>query len=257
MKTVVVIPCRWASNRLPGKPLLDILKKPLIQRVYESATGLKEADRVLVATDDSRIEEKVRNFGGQVFRTSQKARTGSDRVAEIMNKIDGDIFLNWQGDELFINPVPIDELIVSFINSQPLDMGTLKQEVSDSSDLNNPNVVKVVTDSNGFALYFSRSLIPFYRSDRETLEPGTKNLNLIPKTYYKHMGIYIYTRKALELFSYSSSSALENCEKLEQLRALELGLKIKVWETSYPSYRIDTPEDLRKAESLLMKAGTL
>ena len=257
MKTVVVIPCRWSSRRLPGKPLLAILKKPLIRWIYESAMGLKEADRVLVATDDTRIEKEVKNFGGEVFRTSQKARTGSDRVAEIMDKIDGDAFLNWQGDELFINPAPIDELIISFTKDQPLDMGTIKREISDPSDLINPNVVKVVTDPKGFALYFSRSPIPFHRSDDTKSELESPNLKLIPKTYYKHMGIYIYTRRGLKTFSSFSSGDLEECEKLEQLRALEFGLRIKVWETSYPSFRIDTSEDLREAESHLMKSGTL
>ncbi len=244
MRTVIVIPCRFDSSRLPGKPLTVLSGKPLIQWVYERALLSKEAVRVVVATDDPRIEETVRSFGGEVITTGSTARTGSDRVAELAGRLSADAYLNLQGDELIFDAVILDELIRSFDAAQPLGMGTLKREITDWAEISNPNVVKVVTDEDGFALYFSRSPIPYLRSAPTQLPP---------KTFYKHLGLYIFERETLKMFSSLPSGFLEGPEKLEQLRALEHGIRIKVWETSHDSLRVDAREDLKQAEGLLSK----
>ncbi|HLB95087.1 MAG TPA: 3-deoxy-manno-octulosonate cytidylyltransferase [Nitrospiria bacterium] len=244
MRTVIVIPCRFDSSRLPGKPLMNLSGKPLIQWVYERALLSKEAAQVVVATDDPRIEETVRSFGGEVITTGSTARTGSDRVAELAGRVSADAYLNLQGDELIFDGTILDELIRSFDAAQPLDMGTLKREITDRAEVSNPNVVKVVTDEDGFALYFSRSPIPYLRSAPTQLPP---------KTFYKHLGLYIFERETLKMFSSLPSGFLEGHEKLEQLRALEHGIRIKVWETNHDSLRVDTREDLKQAEGLLSK----
>ncbi len=253
MKTVVVIPCRWGSSRLPGKPLLPLLKKPFIQHVYERATCSKEAFRIVVATDDPRIEKTVRAFGGEVFLTGQGARTGSDRVAELIETVRADAYLNLQGDELILNPLILDELIVAFSGVQPFEIGTLKQEITDPKELTNPNVVKVVTDAQGLALYFSRSPIPYHREDKRIPKRPISNTALRHRMVYKHLGIYIFEREALKSFSSRPIGMLEALEKLEQLRALEMGLRIRVWETRHESIRVDTRTDLRHAEKVLLK----
>ena len=253
MKVAIVIPSRWGSRRLPGKPLITILKKPLIQHVYERATCSKEAFVVVVATDDARIEEKVQRFGGEVVRTRSDARTGSDRVAELMDRIPADAYVNLQGDELIQNAAILDELIIAFKNAQPLEMGTLKVPIRDSAEITNPNVVKVVTDRNDMALYFSRSPIPSIRKDNA--KQGMRGIKGALETgpYYKHIGIYIYERETLKKFSNNPSGLLEDIEQLEQLRALEMGLGIRVWETNHESFRIDTRSDLKEAERNLKR----
>src|SRR3990172_1868663 len=208
MRTVIVIPCRFDSSRLPGKPLMNLSGKPLIQWVYERALLSKEAARVVVATDDPRIEETVRSFGGEVITTGSTARTGSDRVAEVAGRVSADAYLDLQGDELIFDGTILDELIRSFDAAQPLGMGTLKREITDRAEVSNPNVVKVVTDEDGFALYFSRSPIPYLRSAPTQLPP---------KTFYKHLGLYIFERETLKMFSSLPSGFLEGHEKLEQL----------------------------------------
>ena len=247
MKTAVVIPCRWGSSRFPGKPLARILNKPVIQHVYERATCSKEASRVIVATDDPRIEEAVRLFGGEAVLTSTESRTGTDRMAELIETVEADAFVNLQADELILDAMILDELIAGFRSEQPCEIGTLKQVIEDSNELVNPNVVKVVTDQEGWALYFSRSPIPFIR-DRN--EKG-KAPRAEPGAYFKHLGIYIYQKEVLRQYALLPTTILERFEKLEQLRALERGYKIRVWQTHRESLRIDTREDLESAEQRL------
>ncbi len=256
MKTVVIIPCRWDSSRFPGKPLARILGRPLIQYIYENASSSKEASRVVVATDDQRIEKAVKAFGGDVVVTSSSVRTGSDRAAELIETLNADVYVNLQGDELIQNVTIIDELIRSFNAVSSLGMGTLKRELKNPKEVLDPNVVKVITDKNGFALYFSRSTIPFFRDDSgKTGDASSQNKasrsDCSISAYYKHLGIYIFERETLRLFASLPTGCLESSEKLEQLRALENGIKIKVWETQQESFRIDTKSDLQYAERLL------
>ena len=258
MKVVVVIPCRWGSSRFPGKPLALLLTKPLIQHVYERASYSKEASRVVIATDDARIEQAVKAFGGEVMMTGSAARTGSDRAAELIDTHKADVYVNLQGDELIKNSEILDDLIVSFTSVPSLRMGTLKRKLMDPDEMMDPNVVKVVSDKDGFALYFSRSLIPFIReAPAETPEhhklkkTTTSRSNLMLQPYYKHLGIYIFERQTLRLFSTLKTGYLESFEKLEQLRAVENGIRIKVWETKHESFRIDTQKDLQTVERQL------
>ena len=263
MKTVVIIPCRWDSSRFPGKPLARILGRPLIQYVYENASSSKEASRVVVATDDQRIEKAVKTFGGDVVVTSSSVRTGSDRAAELIEALKADVYVNLQGDELIQNVTIIDELIRSFSAVPSLEMGTLKRKLINPKEVLDPNVVKVITDKNGFALYFSRSPIPFMRDDtgrtgrvprqQEISESKESGSDCSISAYYKHLGIYIFERETLRLFASLPTGCLEFSEKLEQLRALENGIKIKVWETQQESFRIDTKSDLQYAERQLSR----
>ena len=255
MVTVVVIPCRWNSRRLPGKPLLSVLKKPLIEQVYRRAARCRKASRVIVATDDRRVERSVLDFGGEVVRTSVRPRTGSDRVAEVMKDIQADAYVNLQGDELILEPEILDELIEAFEGARPLEIGTLKQPITDFKEVINPNVVKVVTDRKGDALYFSRSPVPYIRNDGASGRTLFPKKSFRPGVYFKHLGIYIFDRDALNSFSQGASGVLEEREKLEQLRALEMGLGIRVWKTRRRSLRIDTPADLKIAERALRKYG--
>jgi len=243
-RTVVIIPARYGSTRFPGKALMPIRSRPLIRWVYEVASKSRFAKRVIVATDDERIEGAVKDFGGEVIVTSSRPRTGSDRCAEVAEKLHEDIIVNLQSDELLSGPEMLDELIQVAISDPSIKMATLKKEITSPEELWDRNVVKVVTDNHDYALYFSRSPIPYIR-DRGLNREG----ELPPGTFYKHLGIYAYRRDFLLLFSTFPATRLEELEKLEQLRALEYGFKIKVKETGYESYRIDTPEDLRNIES--------
>lgn len=238
----VVIPARFGSSRFPGKPLALMAGKPLIQHAYECARSSPGVQRVLVATDDIRIQKAVLAFGGAVVMPKGKFRTGTDRVAAVARQTSGDIFVNVQGDEIALDPRLLTDLITPFLTSGAA-MGTLKRALTTSDEVRNPGIVKVVTDSTGDALYFSRAPIP---CDREK-GPG----NVVSGLHYVHLGIYIYTREALLRLSRLPTSPLEDAEKLEQLRALEHGIRIRVWETRHGSLRIDTPEDLRQAESAL------
>ena len=249
MKTVIIIPARLGSKRFPGKPLILIGGKPLIQRVWEQACGSRRAERVIVATDDKRIRDTVRAAGGEVIMTEGPYRTGTDRLAWVADRLPADLYINLQGDELIQDARILDELIASFTAAQPLGMGTLRTRIRNIEENEDPNVVKVVIDTEGFALYFSRSPIPYPR-DAVPAERGSR----FPR--YKHLGIYIYRRDTLKKLSGLPSGFLEEQEKLEQLRALENGIRIKVWETTYESLRIDTREDVQQAESVLVKSGT-
>lgn len=244
MDVTLVIPARYGSKRFPGKPLALINGKPLIEYVYGLASRAKLVDKVIVATDDPRIFNKVQSFHGNVVMTSDKNRTGGDRLAEVAGGIDSDIFVNLQGDEIPADPAFIDGLVEAFQREPDLEMATLKKEISSMAELSDPNLVKVVTDIYGFAIYFSRSPIPYIRD-------SSGYDKIPPKTFYKHLGIYIYRRDPLIEFSKMPTGLLEEAEKLEQIRFLEMGRRIKVYETDIGSYRIDTQGDLEKAAKML------
>lgn len=231
----VVIPARYESSRFPGKPLVPLLGKPLIQHVYERALACRLVSDVLVATDDDRIKRAVEQFGGRVMMMPDPYRTGTDRVAGIARTFSSQYFLDLQGDEIPLHPDLLSDLIVPFIQSGA-EMGTLKRAMDSTEDLHNPAVVKVVTDHQGDALYFSRSPIPLVRDD-----PGHKPMSGL---HYVHLGLYMYTRPTLLKLAALPTGVLEDVEKLEQLRALEYGIRIRVWETKHASLRVDTPDDV-------------
>ncbi len=241
---VVVIPARYASSRFPGKPLARLGGQPMIQQVYERVRQARGVSRIVVATDDARIRECVTGFGGEAMFTGNDLRSGSDRVAAVARAIPADVYVNLQGDEIPLDPGLLDDLILPFVQSDAA-VGTLKQAITDERDLLDPNVVKVVTDHSGDALYFSRSPIPYLR-DRRAGVGG-----LVPGLHWKHLGIYSYRATALARFATLPSGTLEVTEQLEQLRLLEAGVRIRVWETQHVSLRVDTPADLERAEMLI------
>jgi 3-deoxy-manno-octulosonate cytidylyltransferase (CMP-KDO synthetase) len=239
MKKVIVIPARYASTRLPAKPLIEINGKPIIQWVYEKASGSRLKDRIIIATDDERILKVALAFGAEAVMTSPACKSGTDRVYEAMEGQEGDIVINLQGDEPFIRADMVDTLF-SAIERDNLNMATLCCPLKDDSELADPNTVKVVIDKDSFALYFSRAPIPFIR--------GQKRAPL-----YKHIGIYGFGRSFLEQFVFLEKSQLEETESLEQLRVLENGYKIKVLTTQYSGFGIDTEADLERARTALSK----
>jgi 3-deoxy-manno-octulosonate cytidylyltransferase (CMP-KDO synthetase) len=242
MKVIGVIPARYASTRLPGKPLADILGKPLIQYVYEAAITSRLLNSVLIATDDARIYQAVTRFGGQVCMTSPAHSTGTDRVAEAALKSEADLIVNIQGDEPLLPPEMIDEVVQPFLEEPDLPMSTLCTPIHAEADLLNPNVVKVVFDQRGNALYFSRSLIPY---------PRKANGHLA----YEHIGLYAYTQDFLQAYVRLPQTSLEITESLEQLRALESGYRIKVVTThiTYAGPSVDTLEDLEEVRQIVAK----
>jgi 3-deoxy-manno-octulosonate cytidylyltransferase (CMP-KDO synthetase) len=242
---VGVIPSRYASHRLPAKPLVDLCGKPMVQRVYEQAKKSRLLDRVVVATDDVRIEEAVRRFGGDVMLTSQNISSGSDRVAAVALHVAGDIFVNIQGDEPLIAPEMIDQGIQLLLDDTSVPVGTLIKQISLQEELLNPNIVKVVLSHGGYALYFSRSIVPYVRGEAD------KGQWLARHTFYKHIGLYIFRREILLQYAQLPVSQLEKAEKLEQLRILEAGYKIKTGITTYESIPIDTPEDVARVVEIL------
>jgi 3-deoxy-manno-octulosonate cytidylyltransferase (CMP-KDO synthetase) len=244
MQVVAVIPARYASTRFPGKPLIPILGKPMIQWVYERTCQARLVDRVIVATDDRRIADAVAAFSGECCMTSADHPTGTDRLAEVAGQLDAELIVNVQGDEPLIDPEMIDQAIRPLLEDATIDMGTLAAPILHEEEFHNPNVVKVVCDRNGFALYFSRSPIPCER-DRTALT------SVAALTAWKHIGLYVYRRKFLLRFAGLPETRLEQLEKLEQLRALEHGVPIKVVETAGTSIGVDTPEDLARIETRL------
>lgn len=231
----VVIPARYGSSRFPGKPLIELNGKPMVQHVYEQAVACRAVSEVLVATDDERIKQAVERFGGRVIMVTGDYRTGTDRVAAVARMFAGDYFLNLQGDEIPLNPELLTDLIEPFLESG-VGMGTLKRVMDPTEDLLNSAVVKVVTDARGDALYFSRAPIPFVRD-----APGRQ---VIGGLHYVHLGLYMYTKDTLLRLAALPTSRLEDAEKLEQLRALDQGIRIRVWETTHASLRVDRPEDV-------------
>ncbi len=232
MRVLCVIPARYASTRLPGKPLRDIAGKPMICRVYERAARAKRIEKTLVATDDERICEAVQSHGGEAMMTAKNHPTGTDRLAEAAAAYgDMDLVINVQGDEPLIEPELIDSLAELFEEDPELRMATVMTELKDEDEEKNPNNVKVVTDLQGYALYFSRSLLPYPR-----------NAGKAP--VYKHIGIYAYRRDFLLQYAKMQPTPLEQAESLEQLRALENGYRIKVLRTDCRFVGVDTEEDL-------------
>lgn len=246
MRVTAVIPARYASTRFPGKPLVDILGKPMIQWVYERTALSTTVDRVIVATDDERIAAVVRGFGGEVCMTRSDHPTGTDRLAEVAAGIETDLVVNVQGDEPLIAPAMIDAAVAPLLADASIVMGTLKTAITSVEEYLNPNVVKVVTDCSGFALYFSRAPIPYPRDFADALAERFAEVGA-----FKHIGLYVYRRQFLLGYPHLPATPLENLEKLEQLRALEQGCRIMVAETAAPSQGVDTPEDLEKVRSLL------
>ena len=233
-KVTVIIPARYASTRLEGKPLLRAKGKTIIQWVYEKAVQSKLASDVIVATDDKRIYDEVVNFGGKACMTSTEHKCGTDRIVEVLNKYpDIDIAVNVQGDEPMIEPESIDKAIEVLIDDKNADMSTLIRKIDEILEINNPNVVKAVKDNNGFAMYFSRSNIPYERNKNQA-------------STYAHIGLYVYRREALLKMSKLPQSDLEKAESLEQLRALQNGIKIKTAVVNYKPVGIDTREDFEE-----------
>jgi 3-deoxy-manno-octulosonate cytidylyltransferase (CMP-KDO synthetase) len=236
---VAIIPARFGSTRLPGKPLSDIHGKPMIQHVYERARRARRVDRVLVATDDVRIADAVRGFGGEAVMTSADHVSGTDRLAEAARAVDAEIVVNVQGDEPMLEPSAIDAAVEALLADPGLPMATLSVPVEDADELASPDVVKVVVDGAGDALYFSRSPIPHAR------RPSRER----PR---KHVGLYVYRRDALHRFASLPPSPLEETEGLEQLRALHHGMKIRVVALQGDSgVAVDTPEDLERVRELM------
>ncbi len=237
----VVIPARYAATRLPGKPLSDIAGRPMIEHVYRRAAAARGVTDVLVATDDERIGAAVGRFGGRWVMTSPAHASGTDRIAEVARGLSCDIVVNVQGDEPALSPAAIEEAIAPLAADRSLVMGTLGSRLDPSADPQNPNVVKVVVDRSGFALYFSRAPIPYYRN----ADGGADGASV-----YRHVGLYVYRRDFLLTLAGLPRTPLERTESLEQLRALEHGYRIKVVETAYQSVSVDTPEDLERVRRL-------
>lgn len=246
MKITAVIPARYASTRFPGKALAEIGGRPMIQHVYERTAKAKLVSRTIVATDDHRIADVVRQTGGEVVMTSIDHMTGTDRLAEVAMDLDSDIIVNVQGDEPLICPDMIDQAIKPFLVDRDLQMGTLKSRIKSLHDFLSPNVVKVVTDNLSNALYFSRSPLPFFRDKWKDLKDESFCCGKL--LCYKHIGLYVYRRDFLLQYASLPPTFLEISEKLEQLRALENGVKIRVVETEFESIGVDTPDDLVKAQ---------
>ena len=242
MKIYAFIPARYQSTRFPGKPLTRIAGKPMIQHVYERAISCRELSKVYVATDDERISDCVHEFGGRVVMTGKAHLSGTDRISEAARKTDlekEDLVINIQGDQPIFHPSIISQLVKSLVEDSSIPMTTLRYKFTDKNDVQNPNNVKVVTGGQGFALYFSRYPIPFLR-DAES-----------KRVHYKHLGFYGFRMEFLVRFTRLSEGMLESAEKLEQLRPLEHGFKIKVLESPFDSVEVDVPGDVKKVEEIL------
>jgi 3-deoxy-manno-octulosonate cytidylyltransferase (CMP-KDO synthetase) len=244
MTAVGVIPARWASTRLPGKSLVSLCGKPMVQWVVERARQATRLSEVIVATDDERIMTAVEAFGGVAVMTRADHPSGTDRIAEATCGIDADLVLNVQGDEPLIVPALIDNLVAAMEADTAWDMGTAAAPIENEADLADPSVVKVVWGADHKALYFSRSAIPFVRDEEMR---GTVQ-------YWRHLGIYAYRRDFLQRLVSEPPCVLEEAEKLEQLRALHLGGKMVVIETVEQGIGVDTPEDVDRAEQLIREA---
>lgn len=238
MKFLGVIPARYASTRLEAKPLKDIEGHTMIEWVYKRALK-SNLDKVVIATDDMRIYDEVTKFGGEVVLTSESHPNGTSRIAEVCEKVEGyEVIINIQGDEPLIEPEMINSLIDAFRREPELVMGTLKHRIETMEEISNPNVVKVVTDKNDYAVYFSRSVIPYPRE-----------LNI--GNYFKHVGIYGYKSDFVKAYAKMESTPLEKSESLEQLRVLENGYRIKVLETPFAIVGVDTQEDLERVRNII------
>jgi 3-deoxy-manno-octulosonate cytidylyltransferase (CMP-KDO synthetase) len=240
---VIVIPARYGSIRLPGKPLVSIAGVPMVQRVYERAKLSKLATQVIVATDDERIVKAVEGFGGQVRMTRSEHRTGTERVAEVAAHTEGDVYVNVQGDEPLLNPEVVDAAIGALLQEESAQIATVAVPIRVPADIMDPNVCKVVLDFDDNALYFSRAPIPWVRDSSGKIEAH----------HLKHLGLYVFQRDALLEYPTLPQGTLEKLEQLEQLRWLENGWKIRVAEVAHDSVSVDVPEDVARVEKFLEK----
>ena len=245
VSVVAVIPARYQSSRLPGKALAEIAGKPMIEHVYRRTAAARSVGVVIVATDDQRICDAVEAFGGRAQMTSAAHPSGTDRIAEIAAPLQCDVLVNVQGDEPLIDPSMIDDAIAPFRTDPALQMSTLRRRIEDPNELHNPNVTKVVVDQDGYALYFSRAPIPFTRE------------GCPPAPAWRHVGLYVYRRECLLRLTQLPPTAMERAEALEQLRAIEHGIRIKTIETRHDSVGVDTPEDLARVRQMFPSSAAI
>lgn len=245
-RSIAIIPARYASTRLPGKPLINLCGKPMIQWVYERTCQIANIDRVIVATDDQRILKAVRGFGGEAFLTPPEVTTGSERVGLLARDIDADVVINLQGDEPLISPTAVGVAVRELYENLHLNVATLGFPIQSEAEWLNPAVVKVIVDTEGNAIYFSRASLPYHRDEK-----FQANLPLL----YRHIGVYVYRKAFLMDFLTWPEGVLESREKLEQLRILERGYKIKVIEADMFSPGVDTPEDVSWVEKMMKERG--
>ncbi len=250
MRKVAVIPARWQSTRLKGKVLADINGKPMIQHVWERVKRAHEIDDVVIAADKERVMKAVKSFGAKAVFTSPEQPSGTDRIAEVASTVDADIYINVQADEPLVHPLMVDMLAQVFEYEKNIQMATLIKRIHNAEEIFDPNVVKCVVDRKGFALYFSRSPIPYIRSQ----EAGGAYTPDVGGRFFKHIGMYSYTKDFLFTYTNLPKSTLELDEKLEQLRVLEHGYKIKTIETRYDTIGVDTAADLEKVKKLLAES---
>jgi 3-deoxy-manno-octulosonate cytidylyltransferase (CMP-KDO synthetase) len=251
MKVVAVIPARWDSTRLKGKVLADINGKPMIQHVWERVSKAHEVDEVVIAVDKEKVLKAVESFGAKAVFTSPEQPSGTDRLAEVASTVDADVYINVQADEPLIHPLMVDALAQVFEYERNVQMATLIKRIHSKEEIANPNVVKVVVDRKGFALYFSRSPIPYIREGSESI----MDLQDVSGSYFKHIGLYSYTKDFLFTYTNLPKSTLEMDEKLEQLRVLEHGYKIMTVETRYDTVGVDTQEDLDMVRGILKQGA--
>jgi len=245
MEAVGIIPARYKSSRFEGKVLANILGKPMLQYVWEHSKKAKLLDKVIIACDDERVKEAALGFGAEVVMTAREHTSGTDRITEVVSLMDVKVVVNIQADEPLIHPLMIDSVVDALLSDPDLEMVSLMHRITDPLQINNPHVVKVVVDKNNFALYFSRAPIPYQAHDTQIKEP----------VYFKHIGIYGYTKDFLFTYKNIPASFIEKMENLEQLRALFEGFKIKLLETKYDTIGVDTPQDLEKVEEYIRKYG--
>lgn len=265
MTAIVIIPARYYSTRFPGKALYPLNGIPLVQHVYERAKRSRLAKDVIVATDSEEILKRVHSFGGKAILTNEKHHSGTDRIAEVATSLNYDIIVNVQCDEPLIQPEMVDD-VITILDDERASIGTLVKKIENPHEITDPNVVKVVVDKEGFAIYFSRAPIPYYRDEwkLQSTEQGTESGDVknifelyTPSSilqafhWYKHVGIYSYRKEALISFACMRPAKLELIEKLEQLRAIENGLKIKIKETHFETYGVDTPKDVERVKKCL------
>ena len=243
MEVIGVIPARYSSTRFTGKVLADILGKPMIQHVWERAKQSLLLEDLIIACDDERVVNAAKEFGAKVIFTAKAHLCGTDRIVEVVNPIDVKIVINIQGDEPLIHPSMIDRVAQALLDDTSISMATIMKKIENPKELTDPNVVKVVVDKNNFALYFSRTAIPHHADNSEVRNP----------VYYKHIGLYGYTKDFLFTYKNLAVSNLEKIECLEQLRVLEEGFRIKVIETEHETVGVDTPEDLARVKHYLQK----
>jgi 3-deoxy-manno-octulosonate cytidylyltransferase (CMP-KDO synthetase) len=242
-EVVIVIPARYASTRLPGKPLVSLAGKPMIQRVFERARLAKAAGRVIVATDDDRVLKTVEGFGGEARMTRTDHRTGTERIAEVAAHVEGKVFVNVQGDEPLLDPGAVDCAIAALLEEPPAAISTVAVPIRTPADIMDPNVVKTVLDFDENALYFSRAPVPWVRDSAHKTHAR----------HLKHLGLYVFEREALLEYPTLPQGELERLEQLEQLRWLENGWKIRVAQVEHDAISVDVPEDVERVAKLLEK----